>query len=161
MYAIQPSTPPTDASIVEDNVQPAKLGDGFVDHAPDLCLFAHVALDCDRPGRITDLFAYQRERLFDSVVANVGADDVGTFSSEQDGRLEANAALHSRVSVASPPQLAVEWHAHDPAPVTMATLFASLPGMADGSVRANSLLIKATIGRKKERVDKRRSCSYK
>lgn len=83
---------PTDARIVEDDIESSELGHSLVNHALDIALLADIAGDSNSFRGIGHNLAYQRDCLLYCFGADVSAYDVGAFGSEQDGRLESDAA---------------------------------------------------------------------
>ena len=83
----------TDTSVVEDDIQTAKFLHASVYHCLDVLLLANVAHDGDSFWGFFDNLRDERDGLFSCRAIYICADDVGALAGEEDGRLEANAAV--------------------------------------------------------------------
>jgi hypothetical protein len=119
-----------DPCVSKEHVEAAKLVHGSIDNAFGVFLFRNIRGDSDSLRRIWVCLFDLIDGFLRSIGLYVGRDDVCTFGSKQEGRLKANTAVGwvSRVLVNDEIN---RRGAYPPAPVIIATLFASFPGMTN------------------------------
>lgn len=88
-------------SHAQHDIEPAKGLDRGRDEVLDVILLGYVALDGNRLGGVLDLSLDDVDGAVGSFDVDVCDDDVGAFSSKDEGRLESDPAVRVRICAAA------------------------------------------------------------